>query len=88
LYSERLTNLIVWQEPDPGTNALHAAFTHLKAVEPDPACLYAISRISDAPSASTRIVKCSPVVVIGVDRRSVGRDNGVRRPAAEHNPEG
>jgi hypothetical protein len=29
----KLTNLIVWQEPDPGPNALHAAFTHLKAVE-------------------------------------------------------
>jgi hypothetical protein len=32
LYSGRLTNLIVWQEPDPPPNALHIAFTHLKAV--------------------------------------------------------
>jgi hypothetical protein len=24
----KLTKLIVWQEPDPGTNGLHAAFTH------------------------------------------------------------
>ena len=24
----KLTNLIVWQEPSPGTNALHAAFNH------------------------------------------------------------
>ena len=36
--------------------------------DPDAACVYAISRVSDAPSASTRIVKGSPVVVIGVDR--------------------
>ena len=33
------------------------------------ACVYAISRISDAPSASTRIVKLSPVVAIGAGRR-------------------
>jgi hypothetical protein len=32
----KLTNLIVWQEPDPGPNALYAAFTHLKAVEVTP----------------------------------------------------
>jgi hypothetical protein len=32
----KLTNLIVWQEPDPGLNALYAAFTHLKAVEVTP----------------------------------------------------
>jgi site-specific DNA-methyltransferase (adenine-specific) len=24
----KLINLIVWQEPDPGPNALHAAFNH------------------------------------------------------------
>jgi hypothetical protein len=28
LYFERIMNLIVWQEPDLGPNALHAAFTH------------------------------------------------------------
>jgi hypothetical protein len=38
----------------------------------DAACVYAISRISDAPSASTRIVKGSAVVVIGVGRRGAG----------------
>jgi hypothetical protein len=33
----KLTNLIVWQEPGPGPNALHAAFTHLKGVAIRPA---------------------------------------------------
>jgi hypothetical protein len=32
LYFDRIMNLIVWQEPVPGPNALHAAFTHLKGV--------------------------------------------------------
>jgi hypothetical protein len=45
----------------------------------DGACVYAISRISGATSASTRIVKGSPIVAIGVCRRGVGRDNGPRR---------
>jgi hypothetical protein len=33
----KLTNLIVWQEPVPGPNAFHAAFTHLKGVAIRPA---------------------------------------------------
>jgi hypothetical protein len=33
LYPERLTNQITWSKPDPPPNALHTAFTHLKAVE-------------------------------------------------------
>ena len=32
MYSERLTNQITWAKPDPPPNALHTAFTHLKAV--------------------------------------------------------
>jgi hypothetical protein len=44
----------------------------------DAAYVYAISRISDAPSASTRIVKSSAVVAIGVDRGGVGREDGLR----------
>jgi hypothetical protein len=31
LYSEQLTN-VTWAKPDPLPNALHTAFTHLKAV--------------------------------------------------------
>jgi hypothetical protein len=28
VFNPHFTNLIVWQEPDPGLNALHAAFIH------------------------------------------------------------
>jgi site-specific DNA-methyltransferase (adenine-specific) len=30
----RVINNIVWSKPNPTPNALHTAFTHLKAVEP------------------------------------------------------
>jgi hypothetical protein len=33
----RIINNLVWEKPDPVPNALHTAFTHLKAVEPVPA---------------------------------------------------
>jgi hypothetical protein len=39
---------------------------------------YAMSRISVPPVASKLTLKDNPVVAIGVDRRSVGGDNGVR----------
>jgi hypothetical protein len=32
LYFERLMDQITWHKPDPPPNALHTAFTHLKAV--------------------------------------------------------
>jgi len=32
----RIINSVVWQKPDPPPNALHTAFTHLKAVEHAP----------------------------------------------------
>jgi hypothetical protein len=31
LYSERMTNAIAWEKPDPPPNALHTAFTQVKA---------------------------------------------------------
>lgn len=31
----RVINSVVWEKPDPPPNALHTAFTHLKAVEAD-----------------------------------------------------
>jgi hypothetical protein len=40
---------------------------------------YAMSRISIAPPGPTPIVKRSPVVVIGVGRGGVGRDNSWMR---------
>jgi hypothetical protein len=33
----RIINNLVWEKPAPVPNALHTAFTHLKAVEPVPA---------------------------------------------------
>jgi len=35
-----------------------------------------MSRVSIAPSESRRTLNCSPIIVIGVDRRAVSRDNG------------
>jgi hypothetical protein len=40
--------------------------------------VYATSRTLTAPPGPMRTMKCSPVVVIGVDRHGVGRDNGAR----------
>jgi hypothetical protein len=43
--------------------------------------LYAFSRMLMTPSTPSCIVKGNAVVVIGVDRRSVGRDNS---PSMHH----
>ena len=39
---------------------------------------YTLSRILECPSSSRRTTKVNAVVVIGVDRRGVGRDNSTR----------
>ena len=36
-FGQDVVNLIVWQEPDPGPNALHTTFNHYKAVAIRPA---------------------------------------------------
>jgi hypothetical protein len=51
----------------------HLAFTFSRA-----SLLYAMSRTSTAHSESRRALNGSPVVVIGVDRHGVGRDNSAR----------
>jgi hypothetical protein len=50
--------------------------------------LYAMSRTSTTPSESRRMLNGSAVVVIGVDRRGVGRDDCRRWPPILHNEEG
>ena len=44
-----------------------------------PRASYPVSCISISPSTSRHSSKRSPVVAIGVDRHSVGRDNGTRK---------
>jgi hypothetical protein len=46
--------------------------------------VYTMSRTRIAPSASKLILRLGAVVLIGVRRRSVGRDNGTRRRVPAH----
>jgi hypothetical protein len=50
-----MTNQITWHKPDPPPNALHTAFTHLKAVEGNPASASSYTALThvtkDRPSA-------------------------------------
>jgi hypothetical protein len=78
-----MTNQITWHKPDPPLNALHTAFAWVKAVAILSGRLagtmpYAVTLTSGSPSAPIRMTKGSAVVAIGVDRHSVGRDDGAR----------